>query len=457
MPSRSLGQRISYLYALLTGLVGLFTLIWLFMHPVSAVDLATLLGFTLFAILLSYLRIPIGRMGEVGLTGAVLLGAALLGGPAWGGWAGFIAGLVAGLIPLPAPPTGGEQWASRAATALFDGGRNILAIAVAWWAYQGLGGSRVPLSLDATQTLAVIVLCLTYASVRCLWLWILLVLRRTAAGQLGTGLLTSSCFLAEVLPLPTAVLVAATFVWLGWPYFLLLAFLFIGLSALMHRMVEVLHALQDEVTLLRRTGQIKDRIAGAPQAIASLSSLAYEICAQIAPSEKFELGLYDASCTHVYIQVSTEDDARLPPMHIPITPKWEWLSELAATQRLNDREQIEQLPFSLPPLGKDRAPRSALFVPILSPIPEGATVPEALPDAAAGEGSIDGSAAREGTLPSPIGAMVLLSTQPKAFNAREAYLITFLAAQLAPALARAGLPHGTITGSLQDSEQGPDA
>jgi len=131
MPSRDLGQRVSYLYALLTGIVGLLTLIWLFMHPAISVDLATLLAFTLFAILLSYFRIPIGKTGEVGLTGAVLLGAALVGGPAWGGWAGFITGLVTGLIALPTPPTGREQWAPKAATALFYGGRNTLAVAIA--------------------------------------------------------------------------------------------------------------------------------------------------------------------------------------------------------------------------------------------------------------------------------------------------------------------------------------
>jgi hypothetical protein len=451
MSSRDLGQRVSHLYALLTGVVGLLTLIWLFMHPASAVDLATLLAFALFAILLSYLRIPIGQAGEVGLTGAVLLGAALVGGPTWGAWAGFITGLVTGLIALPTPPTGREQWASKAATALFDGGRNIFAVAVAWWAYQGVGGSRVPLSLDTMQTLAVIVLCLTYASVRCLWLWILFFLRRTAVGQAGGGPFTPTCFLAEVLPLPTAVLVAATFVWLGWPYFLLLAFLFIGVSALMHRMVEGLYALHQETALLRTAGQIKDRIARTPDVIAPLSQLAYEICEQIAPSDKFELGLYDASYTHVYIQVSTENDARLPPMHIPITPEWEWLSELAETQRLDDQEQIEQLPFSLPPLGRDRAPRSALFVPIPSPSAEAVPVPEAPSDAAAEEGSIDHGASGQGaSLPSPIGAMILVSALAGAFSERDAYLITLLAAQLAPALARAGLPHGIASGPLQD-------
>jgi hypothetical protein len=117
MPSRDLSLRVSYLYALLTGIVGLFILIWLFVHPAISVDLATLLAFTLFAVLLSYFRISIGKTGEVGLTGAVLLGAALIGGPAWGGWVGFITGLVTGLIVRPAPPTGREQWASTAATA----------------------------------------------------------------------------------------------------------------------------------------------------------------------------------------------------------------------------------------------------------------------------------------------------------------------------------------------------
>jgi hypothetical protein len=448
MPSRDLSLRVSYLYALLTGIVALFTLVWLFMHPAIAVDLATLLAFALFAVLLSTFRIPIGKTGEVGLTGAVLLGAALVGGPAWGGWVGFIAGLVTGLIARPASSVGREQWASTAATALFSGGRNTLSVAIAWWAYQGLGGRRVPLSLDAAQTLAVIVLCMSYAIVRCLWLWILLFLRRMAMGQPRDGQLTPTCFLAEVLPLPTSVLVAATFVWLGWPYFLLLALLFIGLSALMRRMVESSHAQQEELTLLRMIGQIKDLIVRTPEAIVPLSNLAYQICEQFAPADKFELGLYDASYTHVHIQVSTENGTRLPPMHIPITPKWEWLSELTTTQRLEDRPQIEQLPFSLPPLGRDRTPRSALFVPIPAPIAEATASSESLSGTAVdavATGHVE--AGKQPPPPSPIGAMVLLSAQAEAFSERDAYLVTVLAAQLTPALARAGLPQGIPTAS----------
>jgi hypothetical protein len=441
MPSTDLGRRVSYLYALLTGTAALFALVWLFAHPETSVDLATLLGLTVFAILLSVFRIPVGRTGEVGLTGAVLLGVALIGGPAWAGWASFITGLVAGLIAHPAPPTSREQWASTAATALFGGGTNTLAVAVAWWAYQGLGGRRIPLALDTPQALALIVLCLTYASMRCLWLWLALVLRRTAVGQSRAGLLTPACFLAELFPLPTALLVAATFVWLGWSYFLLLALLFIGLSALGRRMVESLYDQQEELALLREIGQIKDLVARTPDATAPLSNLAYQICTQFAPCEKFELGLYDASYTHVHIQVSTENGARLPPMHIPITPKWEWLSELEAAQCLREPQEIDQLPFSLPPLGRDRAPRSALFVPIPAP--------------AAGNGTASGTDAEENgsgnhaPQASPVGAMVLLSTQAGAFSERDAYLIGILAAHLTPALERAGLPQGMVTGSLR--------
>jgi hypothetical protein len=444
MPSKDLGQRVSYLYALLTGIIALFALLWLFMHPAISVDLATLLAFTLFAVLLSVFRIPIGRIGEVGLTGAVLLGAALVGGPAWAGWVGFITGLFTGLIARPSPPTGREQWASTAATALFGGGRNTLAVAVAWWAYQGLGGRRIPLALDTTQALAVIVLCLTYASMRCLWLWIVLLLRRTADGRSRRGLLTPACFLAELFPLPTSVLVAATFVWLGWSHFLLLALLFIGLSALGRRMVEVLHDQQEELALLRESGQIKDWIAHTPDAIVSLGNLACQICERFAPCEKFELGLYDASYTHVYIQASMENGTRLPPMHIPITPKWEWLSELAAPQCLRDPQQIDQLPFSLPPLGQNRAPRSALFVPIPALAAGNTPRPEPAPGIDTRE---NGNGAKAPTQASPIGAIVLLSTQAGAFSERDVYLVGILAAQLTPALARAGLPQGVVTGS----------
>ncbi len=83
-------------------------------------------------------------------------------------------------------------------------------------------------------------------------------------------------------------------------------------------------------------------------------------------------------------------------------------------------------------------------------------MPAVPPSVTAGEASIDLSTSGQGAPPpSPIGAMVLLSTQAEAFSEHEAYLVTLLAAQLAPALAHAGLAHGTITGSLQDSAQGP--
>jgi hypothetical protein len=44
--------------------------------------------------------------------------------------------------------------------------------------------------------------------------------------------------------------------------------------------------------------------------------------------------------------------------------------------------------------------------------------------------------------------MVLLSARPEAFSERDAYLVSVLATQLAPALALAGLPQG-VTASAK--------
>jgi hypothetical protein len=59
----------------------------------------------------------------------------------------------------------------------------------------------------------------------------------------------------------------------------------------------------------------------------------------------------------------------------------------------------------------------------------------------------NGNGVKASTQTSPIGAIVLLSAQAGAFSERDVYLVGILAAQLTPALARAGLPQGVVTGS----------
>jgi hypothetical protein len=367
MSDVQLRQRLGHLYALLTGMAGLFVLAWLFAHPIASVDLPALLAFTLIALVASYFRVPIACTGEeLGLDGAVLLGATLAGGPVLGGWAAFVTGLVRGFVPIPVHPVSTRRWQDSVSAALLNGGRDVIALVAAWWAYQGLGGRTVPASLGITQTLAVIILCFTYALVRCLWTWPFLALQRAIPRQQRSPLITPASFLLELAPLPIAVLTAVTFVYLGWSFFLLLALVFIGMGAAMRGMHEHNNALQDKIAALQKTGRIKEAIAATPPDVGALCALAHQLCQEVVSAPKFELGLCDSTYTSINIQVSVTDDVRLPPMRIPLTPQWEWLCECRESQLVRDETQIEQLPFALPPIGPDRVPRSAIFVPIVA-------------------------------------------------------------------------------------------
>ena len=225
MSRTGLSHRLAQLYAILTGSIGLIVIVCLFSQQTQAIDLATLLAFTLAAVLVSRFGVPIGHdNGQVGLDGAILLGAALAGGPALGGWAAFVTGLVGPHLPRPSHTDTTVRWADSAAAALLNGGRNVIATSVAWWAYRGLEGTATPTRIDATQALALIILCVTFALVRSMWLWPLSALEKRAAGQSLATLTSINEVLTELLPLPVALLTAATFVKLGWSFFLLLAF-----------------------------------------------------------------------------------------------------------------------------------------------------------------------------------------------------------------------------------------
>jgi len=417
MAGTGLRDRLTYFYALLTGTIGLVILIRLFAEQVTAIDLATLLAFTLTALILSYFRVPIGKAeGELGLDGAIVLGATLAGGPALGGWVAFVTGLVTNL-PLSgkSAPAQRRGWVSSASTALLDGGRNAIATALAWWAYQGLEGGAVPTTVGMLEALSVVVLCVTFAVVRGVWQWPLrLVQGRSAPSELAT-LSSLSAIVLELIPLPVALLIAATFVVLGWSFFLLLVLVLAGLGALLRQMLVQVYDLQDQLDTLQLTNELRETIAAAPPEVGTLCTLAYELCQRLVPAPKFELGLYDVDWLHVNIQVSVNKDTKLPPMRIPITPQWAWLGECSEPQLLLDRAQLAQLPFSLPPIGEDQSPQTAMFVPIT------------------------GSQTEEDDNPSPpsIGGIILTASRPDAFTGQDLAHVAVVAELISSAIQRA--------------------
>jgi hypothetical protein len=416
MPRRRIRHQLAYLYAILTGSIGLAVLVRLFMQQTQAIDLSTLLAFSLTAVIVSYFEIPLGKdNGQVRLDGPVLLGATLAGGPALGGWVSFVTGLVTSILPRYSRAGAPPHWADSAAMALLNGGRDVIATSVAWWAYRGLEGPASPTRIGTTQTLAVIILCVTFAIVRSMWLWPISALERRAAGQPLSRLTNITAVLTELLPLPVAVLTAATFVRLGWSFFLLLVYVFVGLGALARQMLVKMQELQDHVQTTELTSEITQAIAEAQPEVSALCTLAHRLCQRFAPLRKFEMGLYDNTYTQVNIQISVNNDEKLPPMRIPITPQWEWLSEQHEPQLVQGKALLDQLPFSLSPIGQE-APASALFVPL--------TVQ--------GEPQ-EGEAAQE-TQVTVIGGIVISSPEPNALGERQVARIALVAGLVSKAI-----------------------
>jgi hypothetical protein len=210
-------------------------------------------------------------------------------------------------------------------------------------------------------------------------------------------------FLYELFPLPVALLTAATFVELGWSFYLLLVLVFTGMSAVMRQMLDTIHRLQAQIDRLKLEQHISQAIASTPAQVNALCSLAYQLCIEIAPAAKFELGLYDDSGIQIDIHISASDEGKLPPMHIPITPQWEWLREQHGPLLVQEQAQLEELPFSLPPLDQVQ-PQQAMFIPL--------------------------GAKEHDTDHPPIGSIVLLSSRPSAFTAQTLTLVSCVAKQI---------------------------
>lgn len=396
------------IYAALIGVLGLGALIWLF-EQAPPIDLATLLAFAVVAVLMAYFRVPVGHVGtNIGLDGAALLSATLAGGPALGGWASFAAGLVTGIAMTDQRDPPG--WTDRTAQALLNGGTNVLASLLAWLAYEGMNGSsQTP--IDGTETLAVLLLCLVYALVRYTWAWPYWLLHAHAHGQPTTNLLTLTGFALEFLPLPAALLTAATFVRLGWAFFLLLVLVYVGLGATMRQMLAHIVAQQEQIETLDLRARICESIAETPLEVAQVSKLAYTLCQQVAPADKFELGLYDPLHTQITIQISAQGDTQLPAMRMPITPLWEWLSKQSEPQTYSAGE-LDQLPFTLPPL-EQITPKHALFIPLVADTP-----------------------ATESETNEPTGGIVLQSAADAAFTDKQLAYVAEIGTHIAKALGR---------------------
>ena len=445
MAARTTRSTWTTLYALISGLCGLAILSWPSVSHDTTTDLPILLLVTVVVLVVSWFRVPICRREaeypsdsspalaslwniDLSLEGALLLGATLAKGPAFGSWAAFIAGLVTPFVPHRLSPpllgratTGQRRWMDNAIAGLLDGGRNVAALSLAWLAYWGLGGVRAPRAIDAPLALALGILFVAYALVRSLWTWPVLRFQGEPARRALERLLAPGRLAVELCPLPIALLVSATLSELGWSNFFLLFLVLAGLGAVMRQMTRTIQSLHGRVALLEFAARIRNTVAECPQTVDALCSLARSLCDEIAQSERFDLGLYNAARTQITLRTTSEEGEQLPAMTLPSTPMWEWLSTRSAPLLIQFSTQLEDLPFALPPGGGQAPFTSAILIPLESKAPS--------PGLLTGKEQDDSART--------LGAMALLSTRPYAFDERDVTRVREIAHAIGPALAAA--------------------
>ena len=411
----SLRQRLSDIYALLTGVFGVVVLTKLLEYQTTSFDLLTLLPFTLLTLLASYFYVPI-KDARLSLDNATLLAAMLTGGPITGSWAGFIGGMVTSFVRRADKQTAPTPWLDNLTAAALNGGCNVIATGTAWVAYYWLGGTLSPGTLTPSLALALVLLSLVYVLVRNIWTWPALLLKSSNPSETLKQIASPHLFLIDLLPLPLALVLSPSFLPLGWLRTLILALAFIGWGALIKQILEQSQVQENKIQVLAFTARVKQAIADAPPNAQTLCKIAGQFCAQVT-SEKCELGLYDAGMSHVHIHVSLEQETSLPPMHIPITPLWKWAADRQVSTLLDSPSQLNELPFNLGPLAAQATPQALLCVPIFAAhiAPD-----DILPDA-----------------PPSLGAIILQSDSPNAFPPPIIERITILASLIGDALPKA--------------------
>jgi len=427
MSERSAPRTWCYVYAMLTGALGLGALALMSSEGDRPVELPAILIFTLITLIVSYFRIPVYQIEsperqphpaciaslwsvDVSMEDVILLGATLADGPSFGGWIAFITGLMSPVMPTFPPNARARCFLDSTAFSMLGGGRNVLSVVLAWLAYRGVGGVYAPSSIDTSLTLAVIVFCVVYALTHSLWAWPALVLAGTPPGASIEQLLAPGRLLIKLLPLPISLLVSATFTRLGWSFLLLLSLAFISLGAVMRQMAETIHRLRANLTQLMFARTIQEAVAAAPRDMAALCDLAYDLCTDAVSLSRFQIGLYNYVMGHVHIQVATEGDTRLPPMNLPITPLWQWLSEQQAPMLTDDASELDAPPRQAYPPGTGEQSGTTLFIPLLG------TQDPTIPDN------------------EPFGGLILQSAEPGAISPPKAACLVEVAAQVAQAI-----------------------
>ncbi|MCL7454140.1 MAG: GAF domain-containing protein [Anaerolineae bacterium] len=173
--------------------------------------------------------------------------------------------------------------------------------------------------------------------------------------------------LIELLPLPSAVIVALVYTRLDWLAFGLLAIAIVAVSLLAQRWADTRSALEQRVAELSTIEDVGRAIVEAELDVDALADLMYEYASRVSDATIFHLGLFDGD--EYVLKLWMREAERLPEQRFQLSPGVglvNWMRETKQPLLVRDfSQEMDSLP-ARPAYISDRPPHSALYVPLIA-------------------------------------------------------------------------------------------
>lgn len=297
------------------------------------------------------------------LVGIVDLAAVITFGPLAGG---IVAGISGGAyLMLSAIRYRRLNWMDLLALPLFNSGLKVLMALTAGYVYSQTGGTFSPRALpwSALGSFAITAL-----------VWFLLDhlgwgLREWIEG----GLAGLAKFLdtvwrysvpVELLPLPSAALIALAYSCFDTPAFILLALGLVSVGAVAQRLVRSLHDLRSRAAELRTLNEFSRELVSATLDVEEICELLHRYSSRVVDTSDSTLALLDASRGTAIVVIDVEGGQRRDGFVCPPGEgSADWVLRHGESLLIRDLHN-ETLPFT--PIALPETARSALYIPLLA-------------------------------------------------------------------------------------------
>jgi sigma-B regulation protein RsbU (phosphoserine phosphatase) len=369
---------LSVLCSLLVGLIGLGVLGYRIATSQGRLAWFPILAFTGLSLLVQRSSFHFGTPVVHSLAGVIDLSAVLALGPT----AGSMVAAASGLTYLELNALHHQRLTRRylVEIPLFNAGLKASIALLGGVLFQALGG---PLPLEREGLIGaqrfdghiILAIC----AVSALWFvldhlgWGLLDYLEGGTERLRTFLRDAipQALFVELFPLPSSLVVAMVYTYLGWPAFALVALFIVVVAVLQGSMAQRWADARDElvqrVAELSTIEQTGRAIAQAQLDVDELCHLMYTYTSRVADATIFHLGLFDGDTYTLKLWI--RDGEPVPQQTFQMTPGVglvNWMRESKQPILVRDfSKEIDSLPAQ-PVYVSDNPPNSALYVPLIA-------------------------------------------------------------------------------------------